>query len=216
MRRLETLTAMLQKKIVAVIRADGPSMAVDLALAAAEGGIRFLEVAMTTPGGASAIEDLARRATGRDLFVGAGTVLDPETALMCIRSGARFIVGPHLCRRTLELCNRYRVPLIPGASTASEVTACLEAGSDIIKIFPAGLLGPGWIKALKGPLPQANLMPTGGVDATNAAAFLGAGASVLGTGGSLTAEAIRRSNPRLVEAAARTLVAAVNQFGGSS
>lgn len=205
---------MKEHKVVAVIRAPQPKAAVDLALAVAEGGIRFLEVAMTTPNALEAVEDLARRAEDRDLWVGAGTVLDSETAARCIECGADFVVSPHLCRRTVELCNRHRTAVIPGAATASEVIACLEAGAEVVKIFPAGQLGPEWIKALRGPLPHANLMPTGGIDASNAAAFLGAGAFALGVGGELTREAVKRSNPRLAESAARTLVSAVERFGG--
>lgn len=214
MKRIETLQAMKEHKVVAVIRAPRPKMAVDLALAVAEGGIRFLEVAMTTPNALEAIEDLARRAEDRDLWIGAGTVLDSETAARVVQCGADFVVSPHLCRRTVELCNRHRTAVIPGAATASEVIACLEAGAEVVKIFPAGQLGPEWIKALRGPLPHANLLPTGGIDASNAAAFLGAGAFALGVGGELTRDAVKRSNPRLAEAAARTLVSAVERFGG--
>lgn len=215
MKRIETFMAMKKHRVVAVIRAPGSKIAVDLALALAEGGVRFVEVALTTPGAFEAVEDLARRARDRDLWVGAGTVLDAEAAARCIQCGADFVVSPHLCRRTVELCNRHRVAVVPGAATASEVVACLELGVEVVKIFPAGQLGPEWIKALRGPLPQANLMPTGGIDASNAAAFLGAGAFALGVGGELTREAVKRSNPRLAEAAARTLISAVERFGGN-
>jgi 2-dehydro-3-deoxyphosphogluconate aldolase/(4S)-4-hydroxy-2-oxoglutarate aldolase len=121
--------------------------------------------------------------------LGAGTVLDPETARIAILAGAKFVVSPAVNPNTARLCNRYQIPYMPGAATICEVIEAMECGADIVKVFPGEILGPAFVKAVKGPLPQANLMPTGGVSLENVALWINAGAVAIGVGGNLTAGA---------------------------
>jgi 2-dehydro-3-deoxyphosphogluconate aldolase/(4S)-4-hydroxy-2-oxoglutarate aldolase len=137
------------------------------------------------PGATRVIEDLAKAYEGK-IIIGAGTVLDPETARIAILSGAQYIVSPYLSRETLKLCNRYQVPCMPGVMTIEGVVEAMELGADIVKVFPGEAFGPGIIKAIKGPLPQASMMPTGGVSVDNVAEWIKAGAVAVGAGGSLT------------------------------
>ena len=141
------------------------------------------------------------RFTDEQIILGAGTVLDPETARIAILSGARYVVSPSLNIETVKLCNRYRIACMPGAMTVREVIECLEAGADIIKVFPGELFGPKIIKAIKGPVPQAELMPTGGVTVDNAAEWIKAGAVALGAGSSLTAGAKTGDYAKITETA---------------
>ena len=138
------------------------------------------------PGASAIIESLAKRYQGTGFIVGAGTVLDPETARTAILAGAQYVVSPGLSLETIRLCNRYAVPVMPGVMTVTEAIAALEAGADILKLFPGDAFGPGMIKALKGPLPQAAFMPTGGVDADNVDLWIKSGAAAVGAGSSLT------------------------------
>ena len=151
-----------------MIRAESREQAARIAEACAEGGVAALEITFTVPGAAGVIEHLAKEFS-RKILLGAGTVLDPETARIAILAGAHFIVSPALNLDTARLCNRYQIPYMPGAATIKEVIEGMECGADIIKVFPGEILGPGFIKAVKGPLPQAQLMPTGGVGVENAA-----------------------------------------------
>ena len=157
------------------------------------------------------IEDLADRLKDKDILLGAGTVLDAETARMAILSGAGYIVSPALDIDTIKLCNRYQVPCMPGAMTVREAIMAMEAGAGIIKIFPGSVFGPEIIKAIKGPLPQASLMPTGGVSLSNAAEWLKAGSIALGVGGSLTAGA-KTGDYDKVTKTAREFVDIINDF----
>jgi 2-dehydro-3-deoxyphosphogluconate aldolase/(4S)-4-hydroxy-2-oxoglutarate aldolase len=134
------------------------------------------------------IEHLAKEFSSQ-ILLGAGTVLDPETARIAILAGAQFVVSPALNLHTARLCNRYQVPYIPGAGTIGEVVEAMECGADIVKVFPGEILGPAFVKAVKGPLPQASLMPTGGVTLDNVANWICAGAVAVGVGGNLTAGA---------------------------
>ena len=134
------------------------------------------------------IEHLAKNSSSR-ILLGAGTVLDPETARVAILAGAQFVVSPALNLETARLCNRYQVPYMPGAGTVGEIIAGMECGADIVKVFPGELLGPAFVKAVKGPLPQANLMPTGGVNLENVGEWINAGAVAVGVGGNLSAGA---------------------------
>jgi len=144
--------------------------------------------------------------------MGAGTVLDPETARAAILSGAQFIVTPALNPKTIELCRRYGKPIIPGALTPTEILTAWEAGADMVKVFPADSMGPGYIKAILAPLPQIRLVPTGGVSAENAAQFLKAGATALGVGGNLVnKQAVARGDWAAITAEAQKLVQAVHQ-----
>ena len=147
-----------------------------------------MEITFTVPGAAGVIEHVAKEFAGQ-ILVGAGTVLDPETARVAILAGAEYVISPSLNPETARLCNRYQIPYMPGAGTVGEVVAAMECGADIVKAFPGELLGPAFVKAVKGPLPQASLMPTGGVGLENVAEWIRAGAVAVGVGGNLTAGA---------------------------
>ncbi len=187
-RKSNVLKKITDDGLVAVIRAESREQAARIAEACAEGGVAALEITFTVPGAAGVIEHLAKEFS-RKILLGAGTVLDPETARIAILAGAHFIVSPALNLDTARLCNRYQVPYMPGAATIKEVIEGMECGADIIKVFPGEILGPGFIRAVKGPLPQAQLMPTGGVGVENAADWIDAGAVAIGAGGNLTAGA---------------------------
>lgn len=171
-----------------MIRAENPGQARSIADACAAGGIVALEITFTVPGAAGVIEHLAKECS-KEILLGAGTVLDAETARIAILAGAHFVVSPAVNGDTARLCNRYQVPYMPGAATIGEVIAAMECGADIVKVFPGEILGPAFVKAVKGPLPQAQLMPTGGVSLENVGQWINAGAVALGVGGSLTASA---------------------------
>lgn len=187
-RKLEVLHRIVDSGLVAVIRAESKEQAARIAEACALGGVGALEITFTVPGAASAIEHLAKEFSGK-ILVGAGTVLDPETARIAILAGAQFVVSPAVNAQTARLCNRYQIPYMPGAGTIGEVIAALECGADIVKVFPGEILGPAFVKAVKGPLPQAHLMPTGGVTLENVSAWINAGAVALGVGSNLSAGA---------------------------
>jgi 2-dehydro-3-deoxyphosphogluconate aldolase / (4S)-4-hydroxy-2-oxoglutarate aldolase len=172
--------------LVAVIRAESCEQAERIAEACAEGGVSALEITYTVPGASAVIEHLAKRYGSEEIQIGAGTVLDPETARGAILAGAQFVVSPSLNWETARLANRYQIPYMPGAGSVKEVVEAMEAGSGIVKVFPGEVLGPGFVKAVLGPLPQAPLMPTGGVNLENASAWIQAGCVALGVGGSLT------------------------------
>ncbi len=184
----EVLGKIAASGLVAVIRADSPEQAERIAEACIVGGVAALEITFTVPGASRVIEHLARQVSNR-ILLGAGTVLDPETARIAILAGAQFVVSPALNRETARLCNRYQVAHMPGAGTIGEVIAAMECGADIVKVFPGEILGPVFVKAVKGPLPQAHLMPTGGVSIENVGEWIRAGAVAVGAGGNLTAGA---------------------------
>jgi 2-dehydro-3-deoxyphosphogluconate aldolase/(4S)-4-hydroxy-2-oxoglutarate aldolase len=188
MTKANVLSTIISSGLVAVIRASDSEAARRIAEACAIGGVGALELTFTVPGAHRVIEDLAKTLNG-SILIGAGTVLDPETARIAILSGAQFVVAPCLNADTARLSNRYQVPYMPGASTMREVVEALETGADIVKVFPGEILGPAFIKAVKGPLPQAQLMPTGGVSLENVSHWIKAGAVAVGVGGSLTAGA---------------------------
>ena len=174
--------------MVAIVRAGTADAALQIAEACIAGGITALEVAFTTPDTLDVIKTLRQR-HGADVMLGAGTVLDPETARQAILAGAQFIISPSVNVDTIRLCQRHQVLAMPGVMTPTEIVTALEAGADIIKIFPAEVFGPAYIKALRAPLPQAPLMPTGGVSVENLAAWFDNGALAVGIGSSLTGPA---------------------------
>ena len=182
MSKEQTLASILEIGIVPIVRADSAEKALQAAKAIYRGGIRALEVTMTVPGAIRVLEKVADE-LGDRITLGAGTVLDPETARSCMLAGAKFFVSPSVSLPTIEICNRYSVVAMPGALTPTEVVTAWEAGADLVKIFPAGNVGgPSYIKALKAPLPQVLMIPTGGVSAGNAAEFFQAGASAVAVG----------------------------------
>lgn len=178
----------LERRMVAIVRAGTADAALQMAEACIAGGITALEVAFTTPGTLDVIKTLRQRHCA-DVMLGAGTVLDPETARQAILAGAQFIISPSVNVDTIRMCQRYQVLAMPGVMTPTEIVTALEAGADIIKIFPAEVFGPAYIKALRAPLPQAPLMPTGGVSVDNLAAWFDNGALAVGIGSSLTGPA---------------------------
>jgi 2-dehydro-3-deoxyphosphogluconate aldolase/(4S)-4-hydroxy-2-oxoglutarate aldolase len=184
--KLQTLTKMTDCGLVAVVRAENSEQAIKIADACAAGGIAAIEITFTVPGAAKVIEDLAKVYQSGEIIIGAGTVLDPETARIAILSGAQYVVSPSINFDTIKLCNRYQIPIMPGAATIKEIVEAMEAGADIIKVFPGEAFGPGFVKAVKGPLPQAPLMPTGGVGLDNVADWIKAGCVAVGVGGNLT------------------------------
>jgi 2-dehydro-3-deoxyphosphogluconate aldolase/(4S)-4-hydroxy-2-oxoglutarate aldolase len=186
--KIEILQKIVASGLVSVIRAENPDQAAHIAEACALGGVAALEITFTVPGASGVIEHLAKRFSGQ-ILMGAGTVLDPETARIAILAGAQFVVSPSLNPETARLCNRYQIPYMPGAGTIGEVIEAMECGADIVKVFPGEILGPAFVKAVKGPLPQASLMPTGGVTLDNVAQWIHAGSVAVGVGGNLTAGA---------------------------
>ena len=170
--------------LVAVVRAESPEKARRIAEDCIAGGVEAIEVTFTVPFAHRALEELARDCGDR-VLIGAGTVLDPETARIAILSGASFVVSPHLNPETARLCNRYRIPSMAGILTVREAVEALECGVDMLKLFPGGLFGPAFIRDLHGPLPQAPVMPTGGVEIANAGDWIRGGAAAIGAGSAL-------------------------------
>lgn len=204
MKKLKLLQQISEEGVVAVLRGDTPEEVVEMAEQAIEGGIKVIEVTMTVPFALQAIEKLAKKYSstandkGNYAIIGVGTVLDPETARAAILSGSEFVVGPSLNPDTVTLCNRYRIPVMPGVMTIQEIQRALELGVDIVKLFPGNLYSPSMIKAIKGPLPQANIMPTGGVSLSNLGEWIKAGAVAVGIGSDLTSEAVKTNDYSLV------------------
>ncbi len=186
--KIEVLRRIIASGLVAVIRADNREQAEGIAESCGLGGVAALEITFTVPGASGVIEHLAKQVSPQ-ILLGAGTVLDPETARIAILAGAQFVVSPSLNPETARLCNRYQVPYLPGAATIREVVEAMECGADIVKVFPGEILGPAFVKAVKGPLPQAQLMPTGGVTLENVSDWIKAGSVAVGVGSNLTAGA---------------------------
>ena len=183
------ITRITDSGIVAVVRAESAEQAKRITDACIEGGVAAIELTFTVPYAHHVIEDLAKSYSPEDIILGAGTVMDSETARIAILSGANYIVSPYFNAEVVKTCNRYRIACMPGAMTIKEVVEAMEAGADIVKIFPGDAFGPNIIKAIKGPVPQAKMMPTGGVDVNNVDKWIKAGAVAVGAGGSLTAGA---------------------------
>jgi len=174
----------LDAGIVAVVRAPDSQQLVEVARALADGGVNVIEITMSVPNALDVLRQV-RQALGERILLGAGTVLDAETARAVLLAGAEYIVTPTLNLEVIRLCQRYDKLVLPGAFTPTEILTAWEAGADIVKVFPADVVGPAFFKAIRGPLPQIRLMPTGGVDLTTAADFLKAGACCLGIGSQL-------------------------------
>ncbi|MCR5564524.1 MAG: bifunctional 2-keto-4-hydroxyglutarate aldolase/2-keto-3-deoxy-6-phosphogluconate aldolase [Gammaproteobacteria bacterium] len=188
MKKQEILKQLTDSLVVAVVRATSTEQAVKISQACIDGGIKAIEVTFTVDYAHDVIKGL-KKEVGNSLLIGAGTVLDSETARVAILNGADFIVSPAFDLETAKLCNRYQVPYLPGCMTITEMIHAMEAGADIVKLFPGSLPGPSYVKAVKGPLPQANIMPTGGVSLANIKDWFNAGVVAVGVGGELTAPA---------------------------
>jgi 2-dehydro-3-deoxyphosphogluconate aldolase / (4S)-4-hydroxy-2-oxoglutarate aldolase len=211
MGREATLKRILDGGIVAVVRSESGASLVKVVQALAEGGVAAAEVTFTVPDAIEVIRQV-RREVGDAIVLGAGTVLDPETARAALLAGAEYIVAPTLNFDVIRLCRRYDKAVMPGAFTPTEILTAWEAGADVVKVFPAEVVGPAFFKALRGPLPQIRLMPTGGVDLTTAADFLKAGACCLGVGGQLVEpRAVAERNFDRIRELARQYVAVVQQ-----
>lgn len=207
----QQLARVLDTGIVAVIRARSGDLLADVAEALLAGGIDVMEITFTVPGAVRVLERVAER-MGQRVLLGAGTVLDPETARAALLAGAEFIVSPHTNLDVIRLCRRYSKLVMPGAMTPTEVVTAWQAGADIVKVFPSEITGPKYLRALHGPLPQIRLMPTGGVDLNTAADFLRCGACALGIGGSLVEKkAVETGDMTRIESLARQFVAIVKE-----
>jgi 2-dehydro-3-deoxyphosphogluconate aldolase/(4S)-4-hydroxy-2-oxoglutarate aldolase len=217
MTKQDVLKKVAEVGLVPVVRAQSADEAMKVVDAIREGGVPVLEITMTVPGAIGLMEQMARR-FGKDVVLGAGTVLDPETARACILSGAAFVVSPALNRATIEVCRRYSVAVLPGALTPTEVVSAWEAGADVVKVFPCGALGgASYIKSLKAPLPHIEMIPTGGVSVKTAADFIKAGSLALGVGADLVdTKAIREGNARAVTEKAREYVRLVQEARASA
>jgi len=184
MSKEQQLQHVLDCGIVAVVRSPDSQQLVEVVHALAEGGVTVAEITMTVPDALDVVRQV-RNSLGDRVLLGAGTILDAETARAALLAGAEYLVAPTLNLDVIRLCQRYDKLVMPGAFTPTEILTAWEAGADIVKVFPADAVGPAFFKALRGPLPQVRLMPTGGVDLTTAAAFLKAGACCLGIGSQL-------------------------------
>ncbi|MBE0409835.1 MAG: bifunctional 2-keto-4-hydroxyglutarate aldolase/2-keto-3-deoxy-6-phosphogluconate aldolase [Anaerolineales bacterium] len=185
----KAMDLILKTGIVAIIRAQRSEQLLAAADAVLAGGVQAIEVTMTTPDALDVIKQATER-YGNEVLFGVGSVLDGETARSALLAGAQFVVCPTLNIETIEVCKRYSVPVMPGAYTPTEILTAWEAGADIVKVFPASVGGPAYIKALKGPLPQVRLAAVGGVKVENTADFFRAGVSVVGVGGELVNQAL--------------------------
>ncbi len=187
----DVVARILRTGVIAIVRLDSAESLQKVADAILEGGIDIIEFTMTTPGALDILETATAK-FGDRVILGAGTVLDAESARAAVLAGARFVVSPNLNPRTVELCHRYGVVAVPGVLTPTEIVAAMEAGADLIKVFPAGSLGASFFRDLRGPLPQLRLVPTGGITPANAAEYIRAGAVAVGMGSALV-------SPDLVE-----------------
>jgi 2-dehydro-3-deoxyphosphogluconate aldolase/(4S)-4-hydroxy-2-oxoglutarate aldolase len=213
MMKSQVLARIHQVGLVPVLRASSVEQALALSNAMEAGGISVMEVTMTVSGALEVIRRLVQYA-GERLLIGAGTVLDPETARACMLAGAEFIVSPCLNVKTIELCQRYGVAVLPGALTPTEIVTAWQAGADVVKVFPCSAVGGAkYLKAIRAPLPQIELIPTGGVSLATAHEFLAAGAFALGVGGDLVdASAIEAGKPEIITENAKKYLAIVKQF----
>jgi len=207
MNKRDVLRAIAEVGLMPVVRAQSPEEALQAIEAIRAGGVSVLEITMTVPGAIEVMQSVTRR-LGTSAVVGAGTVLDAETARACILAGAQFVVSPAFDPATITLCRRYGVAVIPGAMTPTEIVAAWNAGADVVKVFPCGAVGgASYIKSLKAPLPQIDLIPTGGVSLNTAADFIKAGSMALGVGADLVdLAAIREGKAGVVTERAREYV----------
>ena len=209
MSKFDVIKRLTDCGVVAVVRAESAEQGVKIAKAVMESGIVGIEITFTVPGALDIIKSLATEC-GDGIIIGAGTVLDSETARAAILAGAQYVVSPFLDVDTVKLCSTYDVPCMPGAMTLKEAVEGMRAGADIIKIFPGALFGPRIIKEFRGPMPQLKMMPTGGVSVENAGEWIRAGAVAVGVGGALTAGAKKGDYASITEIG-RQLVAEVKK-----
>ncbi len=203
-------------RLVAILRANKGEHLVEAIEALVRGGIKVVEITFTVPKAHRLIEEVSDH-FGDRILLGAGTVLDAETARIALLAGAQFLVTPAVRPEVIEMCRRYSKAVMAGAFTPTEVLTAWEKGADFVKVFPCEIVGPTYLKALKGPFPQIRLIPTGGISAVNAGAYLEAGAAALGVGGTLVPpQAILDCDIKTIEARARELVQAVRSTPADS
>jgi 2-dehydro-3-deoxyphosphogluconate aldolase/(4S)-4-hydroxy-2-oxoglutarate aldolase len=207
--KLENLNRILERGIIAVVRAEGPDQALKIAEACKAGGIDIIEITMTVPGAIDVIKELVNAYPNKEVLVGAGTVLDAETARFCILAGAEFIVCPNINPDTIKLVHRYGKVVMPGTYSITEIVTAMELGGDVIKFFPGSMGGPAAIKAIRGPLPHVPLCPTGGVSLENVAEWIKSGAVAVGVGGQLT-EGAKNGDYERITVTAKEFVKRIN------
>lgn len=208
-RKFDALGAIEESGCVLIVRLDDAAVALEVARAAITGGVRAIEITYSVPGALELVARLVGENRGADVVIGVGTVLDAHAAHAAILAGARLLVSPNLNRGMLEVANRYQAVSLSGAFTATEVVDSLDAGADYVKIFPAELGGPAYARTLLAPLPQAPLVPAGGVTIGNVGEWFGAGVAAVGVGSSITKAAAASGDYRLVTAAAEEMIAAI-------
>jgi 2-dehydro-3-deoxyphosphogluconate aldolase/(4S)-4-hydroxy-2-oxoglutarate aldolase len=208
--KLQVLQKIIDCGLVAVVRAENSEQAIKIADACIKGGVAGIEITFTVPGAVEVIKDLVKAYPSGEIIIGAGTVLDPETARAAILAGAQYIVSPSFNLETVKLCNRYQIPVMPGVMTIKEVVEAMEAGADIIKVFPGEAFGSSFIKAIKGPIPQAPLMPTGGVSLENVGDWIKAGCVAVGAGGNLTGGA-KKGDYESITTIAKEFIAKISE-----
>ena len=216
MEKREVFNRMVSEGLVPIIRVSSAKEAVNVADAIKAGGCSLIEITMSVPGALDIIKDLTHKYKD-EIIMGAGTVLDPETGRAALLAGAQFIVTPTLNVDLIQLAHRYSTVIVPGAATPTEILAAWNAGADMVKIFPAAQLGgPEYLKALRGPLPQILLVPTGGVNLQNAGAFIKAGATALGVGGELVdKKAVKENKFDVITQNTRAFLKAIREAKGT-
>ena len=212
----EVLASLRNSGVVAVIRTENPEDLVSVSRALGKGGVKFVEITMTVPGALEIIRDTVAQLKDTDMIIGAGTVLDVQTARAAIIAGAQFVVGPGFDLETVRLCNTYGVAVMPGAFTPTEIIQAWRAGADVVKVFPANIGGPDYLKTIKEPLPQVELLPTKGVDFDTAGAYIKAGAIAVGAGSLLVSKALiaAKQYARITENAERMVQIVREAKGG--
>jgi 2-dehydro-3-deoxyphosphogluconate aldolase/(4S)-4-hydroxy-2-oxoglutarate aldolase len=215
MEKKEIFDRMISEKLIPVIRVSSAKEAIDVADAIKEGGVTLIEITMSVQGAIDVIKELTQKYKD-EIIMGAGTILDPETGRAALLAGAQFIVSPTLNLDLIQLAHRYSAVVIPGAMTPTEILTAWNAGADMVKVFPAAQLGgPEYIKALRGPLPQILLVPTGGVNLQNAGAFIKAGAAALGVGGELVdKKAVKEKKFNIITENTRAFVKTLREARG--
>lgn len=215
MEKRDVFNRILAEGLIPVIRVTSSQEAMDVADALKEGGLSLIEITMSVPGAIEVIKELSHKYKD-EIILGAGTVLDPETGRLALLAGAKFIVCPTLNIDLIHLAHRYSAVILPGAMTPTEILAAWNAGADLVKVFPAAQLGgPEYLKAIKGPLPQILLVPTGGVNLQNAASFIKAGAAALAAGGELVdKKAVREKKFHIITENARAFLQAIRGARG--
>jgi 2-dehydro-3-deoxyphosphogluconate aldolase/(4S)-4-hydroxy-2-oxoglutarate aldolase len=205
-RKYEVLQKIEDTGVVGIIRVDDIEYGVMAAEAIFSGGIPVIEVSMTHRGAVEIMAQMTARLRGKGLLLGAGTVADPETARACMLAGAEFIFAHCFSEDVARICNRYQIPYIPGVGTVTEIMKAFECGSDIVKVFPGDVLGPKFVKAARGPVPEAKMLAVGGVSAENLKEWFDAGVSGVGLGSALTNPGGKRGTSETIKAASRDIV----------